>query len=52
MITLKSESTEQLKGNIKGVVVLPIDASYDEVREIWNGMIELWKGAWPKQEAT
>lgn len=40
MKTLKSESTEQLKGNIKGKVVLPLDASYDEVREIWNGMID------------
>jgi FAD/FMN-containing dehydrogenase len=40
MITLKSESTEQLKGNIKGGVVLPVDASYDEAREIWNGMID------------
>ncbi len=40
MITLKSESTEQLKGDIKGEVVLPVDASYDEVREIWNGMID------------
>lgn len=40
MITLKSESTEQLKVDIKGEVVLPVDASYDEVREIWNGMID------------
>ncbi len=40
MITLKSESTEQLKGDIKGEIVLPVDASYDEVREIWNGMID------------
>ncbi len=40
MMTLKSKSTEQLKGNIKGKVVLPLDASYDEVREIWNGMID------------
>ncbi len=40
MITLRSESTEQLKGDIKGEVVFPVDASYDEVREIWNGMID------------
>ncbi len=40
MITLNSESTEQLKGDIKGQAVLPVDASYDEVREIWNGMID------------
>ena len=40
MTTLRSESTEQLKGDIKGEVVLPVDASYDEVRGIWNGMID------------
>lgn len=40
MTTLKSQSTEQLKKDIKGKVVLPVDASYDEVREIWNGMID------------
>ena len=34
-----NESIKQLKKDIKGKVVLPVDASYDEVREIWNGMI-------------
>ena len=31
---------EQLKNNIKGTVVLPQDSNYDEVRSIWNAMID------------
>ncbi len=29
-----------LKANLRGEVVLPQDASYDQVRKIWNGMID------------
>jgi FAD/FMN-containing dehydrogenase len=29
-----------LKNNVSGQVVLPDDANYDEVRKIWNGMID------------
>ena len=40
MATLLKETIEGLKTKVKGHVVLPEDANYDEVREIWNGMID------------
>lgn len=39
MTTLLNETIERLKTNVKGHVVLPDDPNYDEVREIWNAMI-------------
>ena len=40
MINLSKEKIENLKSKVKGQIVLPSDSSYDEVREIWNAMIE------------
>jgi len=40
MTTLTSESIAQLKGNVNGTIVLPGDKLYDQVREIWNAMID------------
>jgi FAD/FMN-containing dehydrogenase len=40
MANLQSEWIDELKGNIKGKVVLPGDGSYDEVRKLWNAMID------------
>ena len=40
MINISKEATESLKSKVKGRIVLPSDSSYDEVREIWNAMIE------------
>lgn len=40
MTTLLNEATERLKGKVKGQVVLPDDPNYDEVRAIWNAMID------------
>jgi FAD/FMN-containing dehydrogenase len=40
MATLLNEPIETLKTNLKGHVVLPDDPRYDEVREIWNAMID------------
>src|ERR1700757_646665 len=40
MIKISKETTENLKSKVKGQVVLPSDSSYDEIREIWNAMIE------------
>jgi len=40
MQTLTSEALEQLKGKVKGTIVLPGDKTYDKVREIWNAMID------------
>jgi FAD/FMN-containing dehydrogenase len=40
MTTLLRETIEELKTNMKGHVVLPDDSNYDEVREIWNAMID------------
>jgi len=34
------EAIESLKGKLKGQIVLPTDSSYDEVRQIWNAMID------------
>jgi FAD/FMN-containing dehydrogenase len=39
-MTMLNETIERLKTNVKGHVVLPNDPSYDEVREIWNAMID------------
>ncbi len=40
MTTRLNETIERLKTHIKGHVVLPDDPNYDEVREIWNAMID------------
>ncbi|MBC7971336.1 MAG: FAD-binding oxidoreductase [Verrucomicrobia bacterium] len=40
MTTLLNKTIEQLKTSVKGHVVLPDDPRYDEVREIWNAMID------------
>lgn len=40
MATLLNAPIEALKRNVKGQVVLPDDPTYDEVREIWNAMID------------
>ena len=38
--TFSKETVENLRRRVKGQIVLPSDPSYDEVREIWNAMIE------------
>ena len=35
-----NEAVASLKNNVSGQVVLPDDSNYDEVRKIWNGMID------------
>ena len=40
MINISKEATESLKSKVKGQIVFPSDSRYDEVREIWNAMIE------------
>lgn len=40
MATLPKDTTETLKDNLKGRMVLPDDPGYNEVREIWNAMID------------
>jgi FAD/FMN-containing dehydrogenase len=40
MTTLPNETIEALKTHVKGHVILPDDPNYDEVREIWNAMID------------
>jgi len=37
---LTQESIETLQGTIKGTIILPGDATYDETRAIWNAMID------------
>lgn len=39
MTTLLNEAIEELKGKVKGQLVLPDDSNYEEVRKIWNAMI-------------
>jgi FAD/FMN-containing dehydrogenase len=40
MPTLQVQAINKLKGTLKGGVVLPQDSKYDEVRAIWNAMID------------
>ena len=40
MTSLLNEATENLKGKVKGQVMLPDDPNYEEVRKIWNAMID------------
>ncbi len=40
MTNLSREKIENLKSKVKGQIVLPSDSSYNEVRQIWNAMIE------------
>lgn len=40
MSVLSNEAIEQLKSRIKGQLILPESSSYDEVRQIWNAMID------------
>jgi FAD/FMN-containing dehydrogenase len=40
MKTLLAEKVDSLKGRVKGRVVLPDHPNYDEVRQIWNAMID------------
>lgn len=35
-----NEKIEQLKAKVKGKIVLPEDPNYDEIRKIWNAMID------------
>jgi FAD/FMN-containing dehydrogenase len=39
MATLHNGAIEELKRHVKGQIVLPTDPNYDEVRKIWNAMI-------------
>src|SRR5260221_14160719 len=40
MTNLFKEKIENLKSKVKGRIVLPSDSSFDEVRQIWNAMID------------
>jgi len=40
MTNVLTRATENLKGKVKGQVVLPGDPNYEEVRKIWNAMID------------
>ncbi|EGQ8097499.1 FAD-linked oxidase [Vibrio parahaemolyticus] len=40
MKSLENTTMEHFKSHFQGDVVLPTDSNYDEVRQIWNGMID------------
>ncbi len=40
MNTLRPDSLNQLNSKLQGLVVLPDDPDYDQVRSIWNAMID------------
>lgn len=40
MRSLSKNVLDDLKKNLKGRLILPTDSDYDEVRSLWNGMID------------
>ena len=40
MATEVHKKAENLRSNVKGAVILPDDSGYDEIRQIWNAMID------------
>ena len=40
MATTPSQAVDALRGAVTGAIILPGDKNYDEVRQIWNGMID------------
>ena len=40
MTTQMSKVKEELRGTIKGSVLVPDDPGYDDARQIWNAMID------------
>jgi hypothetical protein len=40
MTNISDETIDKLRGKVKARIVLPGDPSYDEVRVIWNAMID------------
>jgi FAD/FMN-containing dehydrogenase len=40
MTTLTLKAREEIKGLIKGSIVVPDDPGYEEARQIWNAMID------------
>ena len=38
--TLGEATVQELRGALRGELVLPADAAYDEARGVWNGMID------------
>jgi FAD/FMN-containing dehydrogenase len=40
MTNISKETIEKLKSKLKGRIILPSDLDYDQVREIWNAMID------------
>lgn len=40
MSTILQETMEEFKAGMRGEVILPTDANFDGVREIWNAMID------------
>jgi FAD/FMN-containing dehydrogenase len=40
MVNLTSEMIKQIRGAIRGQVIVPGDAEYEQARQIWNAMID------------
>ena len=40
MAKIDDEIIEKFKGSLRGELIQPNDASYDDARKIWNGMID------------
>jgi len=39
-VTLDAQALDELRGQIRGQILAPGEAEYDEVRQIWNAMID------------
>jgi FAD/FMN-containing dehydrogenase len=39
-MAISDAQVEELRKNVRGPIVMPSDADFDEVRKVWNGMID------------
>lgn len=40
MVKIEEETIQKFKDHLRGELIRPGDSGYDEVRKIWNGMID------------
>ncbi|WP_265111221.1 FAD-binding oxidoreductase [Halosolutus halophilus] len=43
-LTIGDEQIERFRAGVRGDVIRPVDAAYDDARAVWNGMIDKYPG--------